>query len=376
MVDKASPEPESHDNSTRSFSKKVLIAVAVAATITILVLFIGYAVNILMLVFVGVLLGIIFRSLRDIVSKYSRIPTTPSLVIVIVFFLSLIIGSGFLLAPGVYDQASMMYEQVPEEWNNIKQQIWQYDWGKEVARENPEAKDIMENESDGTGEDNDMTRGILDMFSVTAGAMTSTVLVFVIAIYIAAEPEVYTGGLLRLIPIDKRLLAIKIMDETALTMQWWLVGQLLSMLILGTITTLGLWLMGMPYSLILGIFTALMTFIPNLGPILAGIPTLLVALTVSPEMALYVAIFYIGLQSIEGYFITPMIHRKAINVSPVLIITFQFLLYYLVGFIGVFVAMPLLAFLMILIQRVYVEEILGDSMEEKINIDYGGKTII
>lgn len=376
MVDKASPEPESHDNSTRSFSKKVWIAVAVAATITILVLFIGYAVNILMLVFVGVLLGIIFRSLRDIVSKYSRIPTTPSLVIVIVFFLSLIIGSGFLLAPGVYDQASMMYEQVPEEWNNIKQQIWQYDWGKEVARENPEAKDIMENESDGTGEDNDMTRGILDMFSVTAGAMTSTVLVFVIAIYIAAEPEVYTGGLLRLIPIDKRLLAIKIMDETALTMQWWLVGQLLSMLILGTITTLGLWLMGMPYSLILGIFTALMTFIPNLGPILAGIPTLLVALTVSPKMALYVAIFYIGLQSIEGYFITPMIHRKAINVSPVLIITFQFLLYYLVGFIGVFVAMPLLAFLMILIQRVYVEEILGDSMEEKINIDYGGKTII
>lgn len=376
MVDKASPEPESHDNSTRSFSKKVLSAVAVAATITILVLFIGYAVNILMLVFVGVLLGIIFRSLRDIVSKYSRIPTTPSLVIVIVFFLSLIIGSGFLLAPGVYDQASMMYEQVPEEWNNIKQQIWQYDWGKEVARENPEAKDIMENESDGTGEDNDMTRGILDMFSVTAGAMISTVLVFVIAIYIAAEPEVYTGGLLRLIPIDKRLLAIKIMDETALTMQWWLVGQLLSMLILGTITTLGLWLMGMPYSLILGIFTALMTFIPNLGPILAGIPTLLVALTVSPEMALYVAIFYIGLQSIEGYFITPMIHRKAINVSPVLIITSQFLLYYLVGFIGVFVAMPLLAFLMILIQRVYVEEILGDSMEEKINIDYGGKTII
>ena len=148
------------------------------------------------------------------------------------------------------------------------------------------------------------------------------------------------------------------------------------MLILGTITTVGLWLMGMPYSLVLGIFTALMTFIPNLGPILAGIPTLLVALTVSPVMVFYVAIFYIIIQSIEGYFITPMIHREAIQVPPVLIITFQFLLYYLVGFIGVVVAMPLVACLLILVQRLYVEEILGDSMEESVDIDYRGKTIV
>lgn len=166
------------------------------------------------------------------------------------------------------------------------------------------------------------------------------------------------------------------MDETALTIQWWLVGQLISMLILGTITTLGLWLMGMPYSLVLGIFTAFMTFIPNLGPILAGVPTLLVALTVSPAMAFYVAIFYIIIQSIEGYFITPMIHREAINVPPVLIITIQFLLYYLIGIIGVFVAMPLVACVMILIQRVYVEEILGDSMDKDVDIEYRGKTIV
>lgn len=270
----------------------------------------------------------------------------------------------------------MMYEQAPEEWTNIKQQLWQYEWGKEIARENPNPKDFLENEKDTSGEDNDMTRGVLDLFSVTAGAVASVVLVIVIAIYIAAEPEVYTNGFLRLFPIDKRLLVINIMDETALTIQWWLVGQLVSMVILGTITTLGLWLMGVPYSLVLGIFTALMTFIPNLGPILAGIPTLLVALTVSPAMVFYVAIFYAIIQSIEGYFITPMIHREAINVPPVLIITFQFLLYYLIGIIGVFVAMPLVACLMILIQRVYVEEILGDSMERDVDIEYRGKTIV
>lgn len=376
MVDKTNPESDSEENSTYSFIKKVLISVVVAATITLLVLFVGYAVNILLLVFLGVLLGIVFRSLRDIISDYTGMPTTLSLAVVVVFLFGLFIGSGYLLVPKIYQQAEMMYDQAPEEWNKIKQELWQYEWGKEIARENPNPKDFLENEQDAAGEDNDMTQGVLDLFTVTAGAIASTVLVIVIAIYIAAEPEVYTSGFLRLFPTDKRLLVTNIMDETALTIQWWLVGQLVSMLILGIITTLGLWLLGMPYSLVLGIFTALMTFIPNLGPILAGIPTLLVALTQSPTMVLYVGIFYIFIQSVEGYFITPMIHREAINVPPVLIITIQFLLYYLIGFIGVFVAMPLVACLMILIQRVYIEEILGDSMNREVDIEYRGKTIV
>ncbi|WP_234568337.1 AI-2E family transporter [Rhodohalobacter sp. 614A] len=376
MVDKTNPESDSEENSTYSFIKKVLISVVVAATITLLVLFVGYAVNILLLVFLGVLLGIVFRSLRDIISDYTGMPTTLSLAVVVVFLFGLFIGSGYLLVPKIYQQAEMMYDQAPEEWNKIKQKLWQYEWGKEIARENPNPKDFLENEQGTAGEDNDMTQGVLDLFTVTAGAIASTVLVIVIAIYIAAEPEVYTSGFLRLFPTDKRLLVTNIMDETALTIQWWLVGQLVSMLILGIITTLGLWLLGMPYSLVLGIFTALMTFIPNLGPILAGIPTLLVALTQSPTMVLYVGIFYIFIQSVEGYFITPMIHREAINVPPVLIITIQFLLYYLIGFIGVFVAMPLVACLMILIQRVYIEEILGDSMDREVDIEYKGKTIV
>lgn len=375
MVDKTDPEKTPQQESTQSFVRKVLIAVAVAATITLLVLFIGYAVDVLLLVFVGVLLGIVFRSLRDIVSRSTKLPTGISLAIVVIFLLGIGVGSGYLLGPRIYDQASMMYDRAPEEWNNIKRQLWQYEWGKEIARENPAPKDFLENEEDTAGEDNDMTKGIMDLFSVTASAVASTVLVFVIAIYIAAEPKVYTSGFLRLFPLRKRLLVTNIMDETALTIQWWLVGQLISMLILGTITTLGLWLLGMPYSLVLGIFTALMTFIPNLGPVLAGIPTLMVALTVSPSMVVYVALFYIVIQSIEGYFITPMIHREAIQVPPVLIITFQFLLYYLIGFIGVFVAMPLVACIMILIQRVYIEEILGDSMDREVNIEYRGKTI-
>ena len=118
------------------------------------------------------------------------------------------------------------------------------------------------------------------------------------------------------------------MNEMSMTIQWWIAGQLCSMLLLGILASLGLWLLGVPYALMLGALTAFMTFIPNLGPILAAVPILLIALTVDVDTAIYTAIFYTILQCIEGYFITPMIHRRAINVPPVLIITIQFLLFY------------------------------------------------
>lgn len=375
MVDKSGPQKNQDRDTAYSFVKKVLIFVAIAISISLLVLFLGYAVHILLLVFVGILFGTILRSLSDLITNTTGIPGGVSLAIVVLFIVCLAGGSGYLLAPHVFDQAENLYNSAPEHWNNIKKQIWQYSWGREIALENPDPKDLLSNEGDDGEESEPVTRNLLNFFSITANAAVSIIIVVVIGIYIAAEPEVYRRGLLRLFPHRERPLVSQILDETALVIQWWLVGQIVSMLILGTITTIGLYLIGMPYPLILGIFTALMTFIPNLGPVLAGIPTLLVAFTVSVEMAIYVAIFYVIIQSIEGYFITPMIHREMISVPPVLIISFQFLLYYLIGFIGVFVAMPLVACLMIIIQRVYVEKILGDSMGREIDIDQKGKTI-
>lgn len=374
MGGNSDPEKRDEQDSAFSFLKKVLIVIAIAVSVLLMVLFLGYAIDIILLVFIGILFGIFLRSLRDFVCRFTGIPRSPSLAIVVALLLCLAGGTGYVLTPHVFNQTERMYNRAPEEWNKLKRQLWQYSWGREIARENPKPQDLLNNDDDDSDEDR-MTDDVMNLFSLTAGATVSIVFVLVIGVYIAAEPEIYRRGVLRLIPLNKRPLAVDILDEISMIIQWWIVGQMVSMIILGTITTLGLYLLGMPYSLILGLFTAFMTFIPNLGPVLSGIPTLLVALTVSFEMVLYVSIFYILIQSIEGYFITPMIHREMINVPPVLIIAFQFLLYFLIGIIGVFVAMPLVACFMIIIQRVYVEEILGDSMDRKVDIDHNGISI-
>lgn len=362
-------------NSTYSFLKKVLIFVLITLAIILVVMFIGQAINTLLVIFAGVLLGIIFGVARDYVHQTIHLSHGFSLAIVIMVFLLASVGSGYLLAPRFANQADMFYQQIPETWEMTKQEISRWSWGRELANENPTVKDFFEDETDGTGEDYDMTKSILGYLSTTATIIAALILVFVIAIYIAAEPKLYSEGFIRLFPKSRRKQVVEIMDEISLTMQWWLVGQLCSMLILGTLATTGLWLLGVPYPLLLGALTALMTFIPNIGPIIAAVPILLISLTVGVETTVYTAIFYTVLQCIEGYFITPMIHRRAIAVPPVLIITIQFLLFYLIGFLGVLLAMPLMGCLMVLVKRLYIQDILGDSLEDRTDYDLKGDTI-
>jgi len=354
---------------TYYFLKKVVIFVFIALSVTLLVIFIGNAITTLLLIFAGVLLGIIFRVIRDFIHQTTHLPNGFSLALVMVLFISISFGTVYLLGPQLYKQGQTFYDEVPGQWETLKKEIAPYGWGKEIAQENPHFWDLFENENNGTGEDHDMTKSALIFFGNITAILASLLLVFVIAIYIAAEPKLYSEGFVRLFPHSQREKVLKIMDEISLTIQWWLVGQLCSMIILGTLATLGLWLLGVPYPLLLGAFTALMTFIPNLGPIIAAIPILLVSLTIGVDTAIYTGVFYTVLQCIEGYFITPMIHRRAISVPPVLIITVQFLLYYLIGFLGVLFAMPLMGCIMVLVKRLYIEDILGDPLEEHVSHD-------
>ncbi|SMO73466.1 AI-2E family transporter [Gracilimonas mengyeensis] len=362
-------------NHTYSFLKKVLIVVLIVVSITLLLMFVGRAIDTLLVIFAGILLGVIFRAARDFIYKKTGLPKSLSLTGVVLFVVSLFMGMAYLLGPRVYQQGQMLYEEVPEKWEEIKVQIRPYGWGKELAQENPHFRDFFEDETDQTGEDYDMTKSILNFFGNLTTITAAFFLIFITAIYIAAEPKLYTEGFIRLFPPGRRQRVNEIIDEISLTIQRWLVGQVFSMLILGTLTTLGLWLLGMPYPLLLGIFTALMTFIPNLGPIIAAIPTLLLAITEGIELTIYVAIFYTFVQCVEGYFITPMIHRRAISVPPVLIITCQFLFYYLLGFLGVLLAMPLVACGMIIVKRLYIQDILKDPINMPASTNLEGKNI-
>ena len=144
---------------------------------------------------------------------------------------------------------------------------------------------------------------------------------------------------------------------------WWLLGRAVTMISLGTLTTFALWLLGMPLALVLGILAGLLLFVPYLGSLAAAVPALLVALMESPAKALWVALVYTGLHLFEGYCITPFVQRRAVALPPGLLLAVQILSASLFGLGGVIFSTPLTVVAIILVQMLYVQDVLGEKVK-------------
>ncbi|NOT46231.1 MAG: AI-2E family transporter, partial [Acidobacteria bacterium] len=167
-----------------------------------------------------------------------------------------------------------------------------------------------------------------------------------------------------LFPLRRRTRVREILFAISDTLRWWLIGKVGSMIFIGLLTWIGLSILGVPLALTLGLIAGLLSFIPNFGPIISALPALLLAFIESPTTALYVLILYVGVQLIESNVVTPFIERKTVEIPPALTIVFQLALAVLVGGLGLVLATPLLAVLLVVIQMVYVEDVLGDRRTE------------
>ncbi|WP_230533571.1 AI-2E family transporter [Microvirga roseola] len=150
-------------------------------------------------------------------------------------------------------------------------------------------------------------------------------------------------------------------ERVGYTLHWWLIGQLVSMTVLGTLTSLMLWGLGIQLWLGLGVLTGVRTFIPFLGPIIAGVPVLAIAFAEGTQTGLIVLVLYLILQNTEGYFLTPMIQQRAAELPRALLIAMQVLMGLLFGAAGFILAAPLTAVGLVAVNLLYIEAALGDE---------------
>lgn len=142
----------------------------------------------------------------------------------------------------------------------------------------------------------------------------------------------------------------------------WLVGRFISMGIVGVGTALGLWVVGVPLALPLGVIAALSSFVPNVGPILSALPGILLGFTAGPHVALYALAVYFGVQLVESYLVTPVIQHEMVSLPPALLLSFQLLMSFSAGAIGLFTATPILVVLVVIVQSLYLRELFHDAV--------------
>ena len=190
--------------------------------------------------------------------------------------------------------------------------------------------------------------------------MANLVLLVTVAIFLALDAPMYRGGALRLVPLSYRARAGQIADELARALARWMGGQALDMVLVALVTGLGLWLLGVPLALVLGLIAGLTNIIPVVGPFLSGIPAVLFALTQGFDLAVYVALLFVVVQQVEGNLLMPLIQRYAADLPPALTVLAILAFGGLFGFAGIVLATPLLLVTIILVKRIYVEDVLGD----------------
>jgi predicted PurR-regulated permease PerM len=328
----------------------VLVAAAVAVLVT--------AADVLLVFFAGVLLAIFLRGAGDAVSRRTGLPERPSVALVVVVLFVLLAGAGWMLASDLADQMERLGANLTEAWRQVEAWLRERPWGRQVlallsfAQAEPQA-------------DGEMVDRAARVFSTTLGAIANLFIVLFVGLYLAFDPDIYVRGVLKLLPLERRERAAAILASVGRTLRWWLLGRAASMLVVGIVTTIGLWLLGVPLALGLGVIAALLDFVPIVGPILAAVPAVLVTIGEGFSQTLYVVLLYLGVQALEGYVLTPLIEQRSVKLPPALTIGAQVVLGVLVGALGVVFATPLTAVFVVLLGKLYIEDTLGDSFETR-----------
>ncbi len=342
-----------------TYTSKVLIAVAITVTTYLLYQLFFQILDVVLLTFAGILLAIFLRGLADFVNRYTKLSETMSVLLVSVLLLAILGGAIAFLAPDVAEQYRHLRDEVPKSAQKAGEYLSQFGWGKTLIAQLPSVDDIMAKIDASTV----LTR-VGGYFSSTVGAIGNFFVVILLAIYLAVEPKFYTKGLTKIFPISSRPRVEQVLGEIGNTLTWWLIGKTASMLFIGILTWIGLSILGVPLALTLGLIAGLLSFIPNFGPIFSAVPAILLAFIDSPIKAVYVLGLFIIVQIIESNIVTPFIERRTVELPPALTIIAQIALGVLLGGLGLVLATPLLTVIIVLVQMVYVEDVLGDKDTE------------
>jgi predicted PurR-regulated permease PerM len=422
---KHKPAPRNRPSGASWRSADILRAASIVAGLLIVLKLLWVANEIVIIAFLGSLFGIAVAAGVDRLARY-KIPRGLGAALVVITFLMILYTLGSIVAPTIAEQGHELRQRLPdaveraENWLNKRNPALMSsllgadsvaapaaapaDSGKAKA-EKP-AEKPTEKPGEKPSESQGGTKAAAQVTTTTATAtattndstaqthagpssalrdnigkklvssahylfpfLTSTVemvagllLILMMSLYIGADPDTYRNGILHLFPKRKRARIGEVLSAMAVMLRKWLVTQLIAMVTIGVVSTIALLVLGVKAPFALGIIAALLEFVPTIGPVLSAVPAVAMGFLDSPEKALYVGLAYLVIQQLEGHLLIPMLMKGGMDLPPVLTIVTQGLMALLFGFLGLMIAVPLLAAVMVPIKMLYVEDALGDEI--------------
>lgn len=342
---------------TSEFVSRVLIVLAIAAAFYLA----WHLKSVLLILFGSIVIATIFRALADPIKRFLGLPDGAAVGVAVLIVAGVIAGVGWLFGSQISSQWRALTETLPQAWNSFVERLSGLGIPEDLLTWSALAPD-------GGGL---LASAAGFLMSLGGGLGTMLLLIFG-GIFLASQPRFYRAGAVKLIPAERRALVSDAMDDSENALRLWLKAQLVSMTVIGFLTGLGLWLVGVPSPIVLGLIAGLLEFIPYAGPFLAAVPGVMIAFAHSPELGLWAVGVYFAVQQSESYLIYPLIQQWTVHI-PAVVLLFSLLAFgTLFGILGVVFAAPLAVVTYVLVKRLYVVEALhtatpvpGDAADEE-----------
>jgi predicted PurR-regulated permease PerM len=376
-------------------TRDVLRVAALVAAIYVALRLMWVGRSVLLIGFFGVLLGIVLSAGVDRLERF-RIPRALGAVLILLVFFGSMTGLGLVIAPQISRQVGELREQIPQVLDGVERWVQQRAGGVaeimqpaqgQTAQRSPPPESRPGTGQDRSGESPPAAQGgrqgqgppvsirqglsqqlagagrhFFAVFSSTLSVLAGFIIIMFVAVFVATDPGLYHRGLMHLFPHRARRKAGEVLSATATTLRRWMVMQLIAMLAIGVVTTVVLLLLGIKAAIALGIIAGILEFIPYFGPILSAVPAIGMAMVDGPDKAIYVIIAYVVIQQLEGSVIQPLLMKEGLDIPPVLTILGQALLSLVLGFLGLMLAVPILATVMVPVKMLYVRDVVGDEV--------------
>jgi len=378
-------------------SRDVVRAAGLVLAMYLALQLLWFANALFLVTFLGVLFAIAISAGVDRLERY-RIPRGAGAAIIVLAFFAALFAFGAWLAPTIRSQGTELRQKLPEAIDRVEQWMNRRQSGffgillggtdavsarpaasvpaagastpaaagggaatsqrvpapapkDSGAKGAPQLHDRIQQQLSGA------TRYLFPFLTHTVQAIGGFLLVLFLSIYLAADPALYRRGVLALLPERRRAQGAQVMDRITVVLRKWLVTQLIAMLVIGTVTTVVLLILRVKAAFALGLLAGLFEFIPTVGPLLSAIPSVAMGFLDSPEKAATVAAAYWGIQFLENHVLIPLLMKGGMDLPPALTVITQALLALVFGFLGLMVAVPLLATVMVTVQVLYVEQL-------------------
>lgn len=337
----------------REFSRRVLIVVGIVVLAAVLLHSLRLIWNVLLVFFAGCLLGVFLDGATRTVRDWTRLPRGWALATVCLVIVLLTLLAAGIAGVQIADQFSELGSRLPRALEQLRERVLASSWMQSLLQSLPDAAKQVDGAQ--------IFGRLTDLFTLVMGGLGTVVIIVFIGLYLAISPKAYTGIVVSLLPAARRPRGEQVFELLGRALRRWLLARLASMFAIGVLTWMVLAFIGLPLALPLGMIAGLLSFIPYLGPLLAAVPAVLIGFSESPAVAGYVVLGYAVVQAVESYLITPLIERHAVLIPPAFQLTAALVAGVLAGFMGMLLASPLVVVATVLVQLLYLEDVLGDS---------------